>query len=211
MHSDKYCGETVGTILKGDNALLWEYLPEPERAIQLFQEALTAEVGDEPPEEPIPAERIWEKLEDEIICHSCFQDYIAVVEAHPPNNVKASMADCSSLLGNGFAPPAPANVPAGGDVQEEVNESDNGGAADQGAEEEEVPNQQLPPYHERVTWKDLYNFELHEFKANAWLPNLNSDTYGGSWPMILTVMTIGIKEIGDGESNCLVFYCYHPN
>jgi hypothetical protein len=106
MHSDKYCGETVGTILKG---LLWEYLPE--RAIQLFQKALTAEVGNEPPEEPIPAEHIWEKLEDEIICHSCFQDYIAVVEAHPPNNVEASMADFSSLLGNGFAPAAGAVDP----------------------------------------------------------------------------------------------------
>jgi hypothetical protein len=83
MHSDQYCGETIGTILKGDNALLWEYLPQ--RAIQLFQQALTAEVGSEPPEEPIPADRIWAKLEDEIICHSCFKDYIAVVAAYPPN------------------------------------------------------------------------------------------------------------------------------
>jgi hypothetical protein len=204
MHSDKYCGETIDTILKGENALLWEYLPQ--RAIQLFQDALTAEVGSEPPEEPVPAERIWRKLEDEIICHSCFQDYITVVGTHPPNDVRASMADCSAVLGGGFAPRAP----AGGDVEQEVSESVNGGDADQEAQQAEVPNQQLPPYHASVTWKDLYNYELHEFKAKAWLPDLNADTYGGSWPMILTVMTIGIKELGDGECKCLAIHCLSP-
>jgi hypothetical protein len=200
MHSDQYCGETIGTILKGDNALLWEYLPQ--RAIQLFQQALTAEVGSEPPEEPIPADRIWAKLEDEIICHSCFKDYIAVVEAYPPKDVKVSMADCSSLLENGFAQ---ADLPAG-DVQEEVNGSNNGGSSDEEEEEEEESNQELPPYHERVTYKDMYNYELHQFKTKAWLPNLDADSYGGAWPMVLTVMTVGIKELGDGECNCFVFH-----
>jgi hypothetical protein len=167
-------------------------------------------VGSEPPEEPVPAERIWAKLEDEIICHSCFKDYITVVGAHPPSDVKASMADCSSLLGNGFAPAAGAVDPVlnGVELQEEKAQLDGPDAA---VEEEEQGDQQRPPWDERNTWRDLYNYELHEFSARAWLPTLDGKHYGAVWPMILMVMTIGIKDIGDGECKCSVFHCCSPN
>jgi hypothetical protein len=130
MHADRYCGEFINTILNKNYPLLWDYLP-PSRALQAFHNALVEVVGDQSPSDPVPSDRIWRKLEDEIICHSCYQDYIKVLQAHPPKNAAATIADCSSLLGDGFAG---AGVGAGGsdpvvdggdvEVDEEQDEAD---------------------------------------------------------------------------------------
>jgi hypothetical protein len=200
MHSDRYCGETVATILGGEGAWLWEYLPE--RAIKVFQDTLTAEVGDERPEEAVPSERIWRKLEDELVCHSCFADYIDVVKAHPPRNVKASLSDCSTLMGDAFHRAGAVDPVLKESGIEEGNEGeDNGGEEeDNGDEEGELQPHQRPPWHHLNDWRDLHLFGLHQLEARSWLPHLIAEEYGPKvWPMILIVMTIGIPQIGNSE------------
>jgi hypothetical protein len=222
MHSDRYCGETVATILGGKSAWLWEYLPEP--AIKVFQGALTAEVGDERPEEPVPSERIWRKLEDELVCHSCFADYIDVVKAHPPRNVKASLSDCTTLMGDGFAGAGVADpvLKEAGVEEEDEGEGNNGEEEDNGGEEDSVGSaalqpHQRPPWHHLNDWRHLHLFELHQLDARSWLSHLNGDVYGPKvWPMILIVMTIGIPQIGNSEFklfSCLmdINMLYSPN
>lgn len=196
MHGDRTCGEYISSIMEMQSRFLWCYLPN--KFLQKFSDALNELVGENHNGEPVQSERVFEKIEDEIICHKCYSDYIKVLQAHPPKNPQAAYSDCSALLSDDFAGLRFEEALA--DTGEEGDDEEEAGAEQGEVEEQLLQPHQRPPWHHLNDWRDLHVFELHELDARQWLSHDDAGVYGPKvWPMILIVMCIGIPQIGDSE------------
>ena len=74
------CAETIHNVMEGGHSRLqYEYLSP--HGIALFEDAVSRLNGGNR-RAAVPAARVWHELQNELICHKCFDDYISLLEIY---------------------------------------------------------------------------------------------------------------------------------
>jgi hypothetical protein len=175
---------------------------------------------------PVPASLVWRELQNELICHKCFDDYISLLEIYydAPNGAEVEEEEDPQQQGDGEEDADNAVDEGGGrdsfemedvedgigeevpdeNVEEEVAAEDDTleeapadeGTAANAEEEDEAP---VAAWSHTNTWADLHRYPLEDLQVQSWLSNRN--VYGKEWPMLLIVMCIGLEIIGNSETS----------
>jgi hypothetical protein len=74
MHETDTCGEFMDNILNEGTVLLYGYLPNAAAAV--FKDALAKMIWRN--NHPVSVKDVWRSLQETVICHKCFEDYIKI-------------------------------------------------------------------------------------------------------------------------------------
>jgi hypothetical protein len=207
VHQEYSCAETIHNVMEGGHSRLqYEYLSP--HGIALFEDAVSRLNGGNR-RAAVPAARVWHELQNELICHKCFDDYISLLEIYydAPGDEEDEEEDPQQPGDDEeYANDAvDAGEEAGGvdavgmdsveeGMLEEVPADEEGAVSADGEEQEAAP---VAAWSHINSWTDLHRFPLEDLQVQSWLSNRN--VYGKEWPMLLVVMCIGHAIIGDSE------------